>query len=231
MIVTTCGMLLAASAVAHQSENAPCCEPQGDRMAARVTGAVERGRAFTRTTPAGWIVRLVPGPDGWLLQVSGVGREQEDLARMTPAWHFVPNAREIAGWHFRNADNTGPNDGSVNAGQLLREFIFSPAVGRDGEYGGSATTPEDVARVQAFGRGWLRIESFRLTPARRGERAALEAMTFTACLTWPANLPPIHAAGRRAEASPPVRPGGAASSSAGRVMYGGATQKAPAKPA
>lgn len=231
MILTTCGMLLAASVLAHQPANAPSCEPQGDRLAEWVTGAVERGRGFTRTTPAGWILRLVPAPDGWLLQVTRVGREREDLARLTPSWHFVPNAREIAGWQFRNADNTGPNDGSVNAGQQLREFIFSPAVGRDGEYGGSATTPDDVARVQAFGRGWLLIESFRLTPARRGERAALEAMTFSACLTWPANLPPIHAAGRRAEASPPGRPGGAAPSSAGRAMYGVATQKEEAKPA
>jgi len=98
----------------------------------------------------------------------------------------VPNARELEGWHFRNADNSGPNDGSVNAPQELREFIFSPVVGRGIEYNGSATTPEDVAKVEAFGRGWLHLDEFRLTPPRQGERAAFEWLRFTACLTWPA---------------------------------------------
>ena len=66
---------------------------------------------------------------------------------MTPPWHFVPNAREIEGWHFRNGDNTAPNDASVNALQELREFIFSPAVGRGIEYNGSGTTSDDVAKI------------------------------------------------------------------------------------
>jgi hypothetical protein len=114
------------------------------------------------------------------------GRETEDLSRLTPPWHFVPNPREIEGWQFRNADNTGPNDGSVNAPQELREFIFSPALGLELEYHGSATTAEDVEKVRRFGRGWFFIESYRLTAPRRGERAAFESLTFSACVTWPA---------------------------------------------
>lgn len=187
MILTILGMSFAAVSHGQQPDTPPACESQGDRLAERVTGAIERGHEFTRTTRAGWVLRLVPNPEGWFLEVTIVGRELEDLSRLTPPWHFVPNPREIAGWHFRNAANTGPNDGSVNAPQELREFIFSPAVGRDVEYNGSATTAEDVAKVQAFGRGWLFVESFRLTPPRRGERAAFESMTFSACLTWPAN--------------------------------------------
>jgi len=90
------------------------------------------------------------------------------------------------GVHFRNTDNTGQNDGSVNTPGALREFIFSPQVGREIQYNGSATAAEDVAKVRSFGRGWLFIESYRLTPPRKGERAALESLTFSACLTWPA---------------------------------------------
>ena len=92
----------------------------------------------------------------------------------------------FARWHFRNADNTGPNDGSVNQPQELREFIFSPDVGNGIEYDGSATTVDDVARVRAFGRGWLFIESYVLTPPRAGEFAAFESLKFSACITWPA---------------------------------------------
>ena len=114
-------------------------------------------------------------------------RLDEDLARLTPPWHFAPNPREIDGWHFRNAQNNGPNDGSVNAPRRFREFIFSPRVGRDIQGPDATTGPtvEEDAAVRAFGRGWLFIESYTLSPPRNGERAAFEALRFTACLTWP----------------------------------------------
>ena len=55
-------------------------------------------------------------------------------------------------------------------------FIFSPEVGRGVEYNGSATTLDDVEKVRAFGRGWLFLETYRLTPPQRGERAAFETI-------------------------------------------------------
>jgi len=178
-------LLLVLSTVGAQT-TVPRCDSEPGRQADRIRGEVSRDAKFSHLTPAGWILRLVPVQGGWFLQITSKGREAEDLSRLTPPWHFVPNAREIEGWQFRNADNTGPNDGSVNAPQELREFIFSPQVGRGIEYNGSATTGEDVAKVRSFGRGWLFIESYRLTPARKGERAAFESLTFSACLTWPA---------------------------------------------
>jgi hypothetical protein len=164
----------------------PMCAASPGRRAERIQGEVVRGAVFSAVTPGDWVLRLDPGPEGWFLRVTQKGREMEDLSRLTPPWHFVPNARELEGWHFRNLDNTGPNDGNPNAPQELREFIFSPEVGRGIEYSGSATTPEDVAKVEAFGRGWLHLDEFRLTPPRRGERASFEWLRFTACLTWPA---------------------------------------------
>lgn len=161
------------------------CEPGPGRRAEQIHGEVASGGVFSATTAGGWVLRLAPTPEGWFLQITEEGREGEDLSRLTPPWHFVPNPRQIDGWHFRNADNTGPNDGSVNAPQALREFIFSPEVGRGIDYGGGATTPEAVARVASFGRGWLHLDGFRLTPPRRGERAAFEWLRFSACLTWP----------------------------------------------
>ena len=153
-------LLLMTLVMAQALPGAPRCEAEPGRRAERISGEVVKGRAFSRSTPGGWILRLVPTPEGWVLRVSVNGRETEDLSRLTPPWHFVPNAREIDGWHFRNAANTAPNDGSVNAPQELREFIFSPEVGKGLEYDGSATRAEDVARVRSFGRGWLFIESY-----------------------------------------------------------------------
>jgi hypothetical protein len=164
---------------------APECLPTAGRLAEPIHGEVDRGKAFTASTPSGWLLRLAPTEYGWFLQVSLKERRSEDLSRLTPPWHFVPNPRELEGWHFRNIDNTGPNDGSVNAPYELREFIFSPEVGRSVDHHGSEPSSEDVARVRDFGRGWLYVLDYRLTPPRAGDRAAFESLTFAACLTWP----------------------------------------------
>jgi len=184
MIIHSILLLAALSAVSTQGV-VPKCTHEPGRTAEPVRGEVIRGKRFSTLTRGGWILKLVPVEEGWFLEIAVKGREEEDLSRLTPPWHFVPNAREIDGWHFRNGDNTGPNEGSVNAPQELRQFILSPQVGRGIEYNGSGTTPEDVATVESFGRGWLYLDDFRLTPPRRGERASFEWLKFSACLTWP----------------------------------------------
>jgi hypothetical protein len=170
-----------------EAPSPPACQAPAGRAAEEIRGRVEAGKPFNGKTASGWIVRLMPVTSGWLLQITTARREDDDLARLTPPWHSVPNPREIEGWHFRNADNTAPNDGSVNAPGNLREFIFSPRVGRDLEYRGAATKQEDVEQVRAFGRGWLYLENDELTPMQKGERASFQWIQFTACLTWPAS--------------------------------------------
>ncbi len=165
----------------------PPCRSEPGRAAERIQGEIAQGARFTKTTAGGWMLRLVPTAAGWLVEVGTTDRPSEDLSRLTPPWHGVPNARELDGWHFRNADNTGPNEGDVNAPQQLRELVFSPDVGRGIEYKGSATRPEAVEAVRAFGRGWLFVDAYRLTPPARGQRAAFEMLRFTACLTWPSS--------------------------------------------
>lgn len=181
-------LFVVIAGVVEAQPRMPRCDPRPGRHAERIRGDLDKGDAFSEKTSAGWTLRLVPTEKGWLLQVTTDDRDAEDLARLTPPWHFAPNPRQIDGWHFRNAENTGPNDGSVNAPQELREFIFSPRIGRDIQDEGTNTQPtrEDVKEVRAYGRGWLFIESYRLTPARTGDRAAFESLRFSACLTWPA---------------------------------------------
>ena len=185
LMAMTAQVIAAGNGLAQGDRAAPDCAAEPGRRAERISGEVVKGSALSKLTPGGWILRLVPTAEGWFLLVAAKGREAEDLSRLTPPWHVVPNAREIEGWHFRNAANTGPNDGSVNAPQELREFIFSPDVGRRIEYNGSATRAEDVAKVRSFGRGWLFIEGYVLTPPRQGERAGFESLKFSACLTSP----------------------------------------------
>jgi hypothetical protein len=175
-----------APLVAMQPTTPPACDPGPGRRSATIYGAVERAGRLAQATDGGWLLRLEPHEHGWTLLLSTADRPAEDLSRLTPPWHSAVNPRDIEGWHFRNAGNTGPNDGSVNAPGAHREFIFSPLVGREIEYRGSATPVGDVEKVRAFGRGWLFIESYRLTPPQQGSRAAIESLSFWVCLSWPA---------------------------------------------
>jgi hypothetical protein len=177
---------LAQRGVSYRVEPRPKCEAPTGRRAEQMQGRVARGDSVAFQIAAGWILRLTPIEHGWIIGLSAVGFGPDDnLAALTPPWHFVPNARDLEGWHFRNADNTAPNDGSVNAPGELREFIFSPAVGREIVYSGSGTRTEDVEKVRAFGRGWLYLDSYRLSPPARAARASFDSISYTACLTWP----------------------------------------------
>jgi hypothetical protein len=160
-------------------------EKETGRIHAKIRGEVKRGEAFEYAFGPRFYFRLEPDPHGWLIVIRDE-RGNEDLSRLTPPFHFVPNPREIEGWHFRNADNTGPNESgekNVNAPGLVREFIFSPEVGRTIDY---PPKPEEIEKIKHFGRGELRILDYKLGDLVSGKRARFEWMRFDVDLSWPA---------------------------------------------
>lgn len=90
------------------------------------------------------------------------GRD-ENLARLTPPLHFVPNPREIEGWQFLK-DPTACLDRPYKADggpENPRQFIFSPDVGvriqsRDARM---SVTEEDIEKVKRFGKGEMDIKN------------------------------------------------------------------------
>ncbi len=162
------------------------CTHQPARRQITFTGAVKAGERFQRSFGERFIFKLEPSDFGWIIALYEKGRN-EDLSRLTPPFHFVPNSREIEGWHFRNEMNTGPNDGSVNAPQGEREFIFSPEVGRaiQGPTARWSVSTGEVERVSSFGRGVLHIEHLLLSPVKRGDRAKILEMDFKCMFSWP----------------------------------------------
>jgi hypothetical protein len=70
---------------------------------------------------------------------------------------------------------------------MIRSACLDQLVTAIGAVRGTSTG--DVEKVQPYGRGWLFIEKYTLAPPSRGTRAAFETMTFSACLTWPADAP------------------------------------------
>jgi len=144
-------------------------------------GLVARGGRFARDLWDGLRLELNPLPLGWEIAVRDTVRPSENLARLTPPFHAVPNPRFIEGWHFRNKANTGPNQGDVNAPQKTRDFIFSREVGKtiQGATADHGVTEEEVGRIASEGRGVLTIEEMKLVAAVPGGKAGIDSMRFT----------------------------------------------------
>ena len=164
-----------AALLALAAASVPDCTAAPGRAALAIAGTLARGEAFARPAGPGWVFALDPAPEGWIVRLRAP--DGRDLAAITPPYHFVPNPRELYGWHFRNRANTGPNDGDVNAPQARRDVIFDLGEGAD---------PPDAARVAAAeGRGVLLITGFTLSPPEPGTLAYFSRLSFEACLTWP----------------------------------------------
>ncbi len=125
-------LLIALMACTSNSEveQTPAAPPTPDNSTYSFTGSVNRGERFEHVLPNGLIFSLIPteyaelGWMGWNIQIGPATEPDHNYAGVvTPPFRGVNNL-QIIGWHFRNADNTGPNDGSVNASQEERTFLF-----------------------------------------------------------------------------------------------------------
>jgi len=74
----------------------------------------------------------------------------------------------------------------VNAPQEIRDFFFSPEVGRTiaGPLAHRQPTWEEVERIREFGRGRLTILDYHLNRKRPGQEARFEWMKFRLEVSW-----------------------------------------------
>jgi hypothetical protein len=136
----------------------------------RFQGTLQRGQTFSRNF-GGFVFALVPQEYGWSIVISQ--GQQHDLQALTGPLHFVPNPTDIEGWHFRNAANTGPNTGDVNAPDETRSFLFSPRWPHC----------EDAEGLDKDGQGVLEITDMELGNLVQGGKANMLMMKFTVKLT------------------------------------------------
>lgn len=129
------------------------------------SGRISCGERFRRPFGVRFEFVLEPMPDGWEIVIEENGRD-ENLARLTPPLHFVPNPRYIEGWHFLE-DPSVCQDRPYQADSgpdNPRRFVFSPDVGVSiqGPDAKTSVTVEEVEKVERFGKGWMDIEKVSL---------------------------------------------------------------------
>jgi hypothetical protein len=91
------------------------------------SGEVLKGQTYEKQLPASLFFRLVPQDLGWTISIGAKDNPENNFCSVvTPPYRGI-NAIHIEGWHFRNSDNTGPNQvgaKNVNAPQQRRDFQF-----------------------------------------------------------------------------------------------------------
>lgn len=89
-------------------------------------GQVHKGGMYRQKFADGLVFCLIPDKEDWTIAVSGSSQSdcnENFSVFVTPPW-YGENPLYINGYQFRNWDNTGENDGSVNAPQEVRSFNF-----------------------------------------------------------------------------------------------------------
>lgn len=141
------------------------------KFSEKFSGKAESGKQYRHPFGSRFEFILEPVPQGWEIFIKEYGRD-ENLARLTPSFHFMPNPREIEGWHFlENPSACVDRPYDADAGPANpRQFIFSPEVGKQiaGPDSRFAVSVEDVDAVQKFGKGEMDIKKFKLAPDKDG---------------------------------------------------------------
>jgi hypothetical protein len=154
------------------------CPPAEGRSTVQFAGEVAGKNAFNRGFGPGWTFVLEVAEKGWNIRV--MDRDWADLSALSPP-RISPHMRELYGWHFRNAANSGPNTGEINAPQSQRFLSFATDAGM--------TDPAGPMP----GRLMLELQDFGLADLDPGEQARMVYAQFAVCISWPedANIMPV----------------------------------------
>ena len=171
----------------------------------RFSEEISRGELFEKEISEGLVFRLIPGSGGiadWTISIGDKTNPENNFSGVVTPPYRGMNYIYIAGWHFRNSDNTGPNElgpKNVNAPGTVREFFFVtnkadaeeaarlldkilwPATERGWE-----ELDKNFALHEAIpkGKGLLTITDMKLDNLIVGEQAWIEHMKFEVELTF-----------------------------------------------
>lgn len=162
-------------------------------------GHILRGQAFEQNISQTLVFRLIPHQYGWQIWIGNKTKPLDDYVGVVTPPYYGMNARFIEGWHFRNSDNSGPNELGpkvVQAPQRERRFYF---VLNEQDYKAAyeGLDTRDVTSKEERKKRWARREE--LNPQRGkltithldlgnlvlDEKARIETMEFEVELSLP----------------------------------------------
>jgi len=139
------------------------------RYAESFAGEIGAGETYSHWFGPALEFVLLPVGGGWEIAVRHAA-SPENLARLTPPLHFLPNPRYIEPWHLMPVPPACAGPDPQQAPGPRREFIFSRAVGTTiaGPDARQAVAPEEVEQIRRDGHGVMEILSATPGPVRDG---------------------------------------------------------------
>jgi hypothetical protein len=95
-----------------------------ERTKIKIEGKLLAGKGLKEKIGKSLILKLTPADEGWDLDVCDSHKHCQFVPVANPPYRFGAKVFEIYGWHFRNAENSGSNNGSTNAPGLIRDVSF-----------------------------------------------------------------------------------------------------------
>jgi len=170
------------------------------------SGEVTKDQRFEKQIIENLYFCLIPQELGWAVFIGNKADTENNFAGVvTPPYHGI-NPLSIEGWHFRNADNSGPNEAgekNINAPQELRQFNFV-LNGRDYQQAFDCLqkilwpysySPEEVAKAEVLqqsirmAEGSLTIKEMELNNLVITQQAGMDYMKFDVELHLPPDMP------------------------------------------
>jgi hypothetical protein len=189
----------ATDSIARASENSNA--PRAQKTVS-FSSRISKGQSFEKQIGVNLFFRLIPDELGWTISVGSNSAPKNNFCGVvTPPYRGI-NAIHIEGWHFRNADNSGPNEAgpkNVNAPQKAREFHF---VLNDGDYRKAfdalqillwpySSSKQEITEAESVhaklpkGNGALTIRDLKLNRLDVGKQAGVDGFTFDVELNFP----------------------------------------------
>lgn len=169
---------------------------------ATFSGELMRGEGFEKTLGNNILFRLVPAEYGWEIWAGTSAEPGNNFCEaVTPPFRGGSEVR-VEGWHFRNSDNTAPDDPEEeekNFSAGTREFLFlltkkdyDRACGLLDKVLWPYNFPDEavaeaVEEIEKLGtgKGRLTIEEMRPGNLIQGEQAWIDFMRFSVEIAMP----------------------------------------------
>ncbi len=189
LVFALISLVIAGASTAGKAELSydKSCGSASQRYDVEFSGKVVAGQTYRKQLSKNYVFGLSPLTDGWFVDVFYRGRQ---VLMPTPL-HADAVPYEIEGWHFRNSDNTGPDElgpKNVNAPQRKRNLWYSIQCASSGLP--LCSSEQDLLAIKGTANCLtFTVDNMELGDLVPNEKADIKKMTFTVKFAYAAGYP------------------------------------------